>query len=489
MSQKLEMALPLQEIKQLRHRPNHAARRPLQVRLSRADFHSSCKSFFKIEFASQDITAFGGLELIRRYFRLIELGRTVRSVFARYEVGGDYRAIDMILVIVVLILAGGRRLDHLNYLCEDPLVKRFCGLLRLPRERSVARWLKRFGHKSLEAWVEINSQIVCAAIEKEKLGRLTLDIDGSVITTGASVSWAFRGFNPHHRKNPSYYPILAHLAQTGHILRLKNRPGNIHDSKGAVVFLRDLIDDVRIRLGRALPLEFRMDGAFFQQEIIALLDRKAAGYAIKVPFFKWLGLLPLIRDRQRWHRLRGGMGCFELSLNIAAWQRTLRVVVYRKPVHHETKKNYQLDLFDPDDGYFEYSAVGTNLDLSAAALWDFMAGRGAQEKTFAELKGEWALDVVPTHHYGANSAWQQISILGHNLLRNFQLHTLATPKPRSRKRTYRFFLQSLKTIRFKLIHQPARIVKPQGYQVLRFSVAPPVEQLIKTIDQKLKSAA
>jgi Transposase DDE domain group 1 len=483
------MALPLQEIKQLPHRPNHAARRPLQVRLSRADFHSVCKSFSRIEFASQDITAYGGLELIRRYFRLIQLGHTVRSVFARYAVGGDYRAIDMILVMVVLILAGGRRLDHLNYLCEDPLVKRFCGLLRLPRERSVARWLKRFTHKSLQAWVELNSQIVCEAIEKEKLGRLTLDIDGSVITTGAKVSWAFRGFNPHHRKDPSYYPILAHLAQTGHILRVKNRPGNVHDSKGAVGFVRDLIDDVRMRLGKSLPLEFRMDGAFFQREMIDLLERKGAGYAIKVPFFKWLGLLPLIRDRQRWQGLREGMGCFELSLHIAAWEKTLRVVVYRKPVHHETKKNYQLDLFDPDDGYFEYSAVGTNLALSAGALWDFMAGRGAQEKTFAELKGEWALDVVPTHHYGANSAWQQISILGHNLIRNFQLQTLATQKPRTRKRTYLFFLQSLKTLRFKLIHQPARIVKPQGYCVLRFSVAQPVQTLIQMIDQKLKSAA
>jgi len=459
------------------------------VRLSRADFHSACKGFFKIEFASQDIPAFGGLELIGRYFRLIKLHRRVQSVFARYGVGGDYRAIDMILVIVVLILVGGRRLDHLNYLCEDPLVKRFCGLLRLPRERSVARWLKRFTHKTLEALVELNSEIVCETILKERLGRLTLDIDGSVITTGASVAWAFRGFNPHHRKDPSYYPILAHLAQTGQILRVKNRPGNVHDSKGAVAFVRDLIEDVRRRLGRSLPLEFRMDGAFFQREMIELLERKEARYAIKVPFFKWLGLLALIRERQHWQALREGMGCFELSLNIAAWEKTLRVVVYRKPVHHETKKNYQLDLFDPDDGYFEYCAVSTNLTLSAGALWDFMAGRGAQEKTFAELKGEWALDVVPTHHYGANSAWQQISILGHNLLRNFQLHTLATPKPRSRKRTFRFFLQSLKTIRFKLIHQPARLVEPQGYSVLRFSVAPPVQTLIQMIDQKLKSAA
>jgi hypothetical protein len=483
------MALPLQEIKQLRDRLNQPARRPLQVRLSRADFRCACKSFFKIEFASQDITAYGGLELIRRYLGLIKLSDRVQSVFSRYGLGGDYRAIDMILVIVGLILAGGRRLDHLNYLCDDPVVKRFCGLLRLPRQRSVARWLKRFTHKSLMGLAEINSQIVCEAVKKEKLGRLTLDIDGSVITTGASVSWAFRGFNPHRRKDPSYYPILAHLAQTGHILRVKNRPGNVHDSKGAVAFLRELIDEVRMRLGRSLPLEFRMDGAFFQRKIIELLDRRGAKYAIKVPFFKWLGLLPMIRECQRWYPLKEGMGFFELPLHIAAWKKTLKVVVYRKPVYHETKKNYQLDLFDPDDGYFEYSAVSTNLTLHAGALWDFMAGRGAQEKTFAELKGEWALDAVPTRHYGANSVWQQICVLGHNLLRNFQLQTLATPKPRSRKRTYRFFLQSLKTLRFKLIHQPARLVKPQGYHVLRFSVAPHVQQLIETIDQKLKSAA
>ena len=114
------------------------------MRLSRADFRSACKGFFRLEFTSQEITAFGGLELIRRYFRMIEPHRRVQSVFPRYGVGGDYRAIDMILVIVGLILVGGRRLDHLNYVCTDPMVKRFCGLLRLPRERSVSRWLKRF---------------------------------------------------------------------------------------------------------------------------------------------------------------------------------------------------------------------------------------------------------------------------------------------------------------------------------------------------------
>jgi hypothetical protein len=89
--------------------------------------------------------------------------------------------------------------------------------------------------------------------------------------------------------------------------------------------------------------------------------------------------------------------------------------------------------------------VATNLSLSLPALFAFIAGRGAQEKTIAELKGEFALDVVPTKDYTANSAWQQLSILAHNVARSFQLDTLAEPKPRSRKRTYAYLFRSMRT--------------------------------------------
>jgi len=423
--------------------------------------------------------------VIRRYFRLIGLHRRIQRAFRHYRLGGDYQAVDMILVLLGLLLVGGRRLEHLAYVSADPLVKRFCGLSRLPRETTVARWLKRFTLQSLQALVELNSEIVCEAIAREGLGRLTLDVDGTVITTGNKVAWAFRGFNPHHRKHHSYYALLAHLAQTGHILKVKNRPGNVHDSKGSVPFLRELIADLRTRVGRKMLLEFRMDGAFFQKLVIDLLEAKETLYAIKVPFFKWLGLVPLIRGQKQWHTLQGGLSCFEESLEVPAWNKTLRVVVYRKPVPHKSRKNYQLDLFDPDNGHFEYSAVTTNTKLTPAALWDFMAGRGAQEKTYGELKGEWALDTVPTNHYSANSAWQQITILGHNLLRSFQLETIAPVKPRSRKRTFSFLLQNMRTIRFKLIHQPARLVRPQGYSVLRFSVSQATRSFIEAIDQKL----
>lgn len=51
------------------------------------------------------------------------------------------------------------------------------------------------------------------------------------------------------------------------------------------------------------------------------------------------------------------------------WGLQLRVVICRKQVAHRTRKNLQLDLFSPDDGHLEYSAVATNLRLRPRAPW------------------------------------------------------------------------------------------------------------------------
>ncbi len=207
----------------------------------------------------------------------------------------------------------------------------------------------------------------------------------------------------------------------------------MHDSKQAVACLRELIDGLHTRVGRAVPLEFRMDAAFFQRTILGLLARRRCAYAIKVGYWSWLPLKQLAADARTWLPVAPGVTGFEHDLTIPQWNLRLRVMIYRKHVQHQTAKNFQLDLFTPDDGHFEYGAVATNMTLGLPALFAFACGRGAHEKTLAELKGEFALDVVPTNHYGANSAWQQLSVLAYNLARNFQLDTLAEPKRRSRK--------------------------------------------------------
>jgi Transposase DDE domain group 1 len=229
-----------------------------------------------------------------------------------------------------------------------------------------------------------------------------------------------------------------------------------------------------------------MDAAFFQQNLLKLLARHHCFYAVKVPFCQWTGVKALVGAQSRWSAVAADIDCFETRLALATWGLELRVVVYRKRVHHRSLKHYQLDLFSPDDGYFEYSAVATNLTLTPPVLWDFAAGRGAQEKTLAELKGEFALDAVPTNHYGANSAWLQLCVLTHNLMRGFQLHLgLATPKPPSRKRTYSYRIASMKTLRFLLINRAARLARIAGRRTLRFSANPATEALYERIAQRL----
>ena len=143
----------------------------------------------------------------------------------------------MVLVILALIISGGKRLRHLLFVDDDPIVPRFCGLKRMPTPRTVGRWLAEFRARHLPRLAWINALVSARAIRQTSTRRLTIDVDGSVVSTGLQVQWAQRGFNPHRRKVPSYYPITAYEAQSGQILRVQNRPGNIHDGKAAFGFL------------------------------------------------------------------------------------------------------------------------------------------------------------------------------------------------------------------------------------------------------------
>ena len=163
-------------------------------------------------------------------------------------------------------------------------------------------------------------------------------------------------------------------------------------------------------------------------------------------------LKQLAAEARIWLPLAPGVTGFEHDLAIPQWNLRLRVMIYRKHVLHQTAKNFQLDLFTPDDGHFEYYAVATSMTLGLPALF---------------------------------SAWQQLSILAYNLARNFQLDTLAEPKPRSRKRTYAYLLRSMRTLRFLLIARAGRLTRIGGRNVLRLAQNPATQVLYTRVEHAL----
>ncbi len=459
------------------------------MRRSRTDLRARVNGDLQLEFADVALTSYAGLELFGQYLRATNFNATVRAACAGMTGRGDFGAVAMVRLLIGLLVVGGRRLCHLAYLQDDPLVQRFCEVQVVPTARTVSRWLQGFTMTTVASLQAINTAVIARVLATLGVRTWTIDVDGVVVSTGLQVERAFRGFNPHHRKVPSYYPIMAHLAETTHVLRVKNRSGNVHDGKAGLPFLRDLW----AQLGTLLPgggtVRFRMDGAFFRQDVLQWLGARPAGYAIKVPFYRWLDLQQYIRAQPTWRAVAPGITGFVVPAAATPWGHPVWVAIYRKHVHHKATKNYQLDLFDPNDGHYEYSAVTSNLAFTLANLWRFACGRGNHEKTIAQLKTGLAFHTVPTMAYAANSAWQHLVVLVHNLLTNFQIETGATRRSPTRKRTVLPVLQTIQTLRFVLFNRAAQIVRPGGAFRLRLTDNAATRQTFTRIRDALPKVA
>jgi hypothetical protein len=459
------------------------------VRIGKRGFAARIKGDLRIEFGPEKLTSFAGLELFRRFLRQLGFQRALSNAEKKAAVGGDFSLASTVLTLLGMLLVGGKRLHHLSFLQDDPLFLRFAGLWRSPNERSVARALQRLSHRTWPELDRLSSVITRPALEAVAAKRWTIDIDGTVISTGQSVERAMHGYNPGHRKNPSYYPIVAALAQTSHVIGHQNRSGNVNDCHRAGSFLRTVVRRAKTELGLSGIFEVRADCAFFKQDFLVALDRLDLEYSVKVGMWPWLNIRSIVQKKreQEWQwvdRQLGLQGTFA-SLPIRQWGRTERIAIFRKRVSRRPIKEWQLDLFHPDDGYWEYSVVATNKSLGLRALWHFQAGRGVQEKTIGELKSGHAFGAVPTLRYAANTAWQKLNILAHNTAVSFQILALPTPRAAVPQRTALFRLRSIATLRFEWLSKAARIVRPGGALVLRLADNPATRAAYERIERAL----
>ena len=280
------------------------------------------------------------------------------------------------------------------------------------------------------------------------------------------------------KNDPRVSPFAELLARAGFVVLVPDLPSfrTLHAHPDNLAELGAAVDAVTARRDLAPRGRAGLFGISYAGGI-AVLAALDPARARRVPFVAAVGAYADLDAALRFLAtgrmfLRGRM-------------RVVKPDPYGRLVHQRSAKNYQLDLFDPNDGYYEYSAVATNLDLSGRKLWHFMCGRGAHEKVIGELKNGLAFATIATRHYGANSAWQQLVALSHNLITNCQIETGAPSRPRSAKRTAIHVLKSMQTLRFELFHRAGRLVHPDGVTFLRMARNEPTRRLFLRIAEHL----
>lgn len=443
----------------------------VSMKISRTEVHWKARALPEIRFEDQQLTSFAGLVVFQPMFERLSLKRRLAACFAHLKVSPIFGHSTVVMLLIVHLLIGYRRLQELRFYEDDPMVKRVLGLKRLPDVATVSRTLDGVDQRAVKAQRELSRSLVLARLKELALPRVTLDFDGSVLGTTRWAQGTAVGYNKKKKGQRSYYPLFCTVAQTGQVLDVHHRPGNVHDSNGARAFILACISEIRQILPTA-RIEVRMDCAFFSDEIIGVLETLGILYTVSVPFERFPELKARIERRPFWRRADRNTRFFECRWKPKCWQNKRRFLFIRTRERVQRKEPVQLTLFAPHEYGYQFKVILTNQPLSARKVLALHNGRGAQEALFAELKSQTQMDYIPCNRLHANQTWLLAAIMAHNLNRELQMSAEQPERSTTEQRAPWWSFVRLGTRRMNIIQRAGRLTRPNGRLTLTMSANP-----------------
>jgi hypothetical protein len=434
------------------------------------------------------MSRFAGLVIFQGLFQKLDLRVKFRRCFAHLDGNWHYQGGTLFLLLVVQMLLGCRRLRETDFLRDDPVVRRVVGLWSLPSVSTMSRLLSRADGRSVTNIRRASRELVLERMVQEQLRVVTLDFDGTVQSTKGHAEGTAVGFNKKKRGARSYYPLLCTVAQHSQIFDLHHRSGNVHDSNGALPFMRDAHQRLRARLPRA-RIETRFDSAFFQEPLLDSLAKNGIEFTGSVPFNRFPILKQIVEQTREWTTINATWSWAPCPWKPKKWSDGHRMVLYRKRRAKQRKGPMQLDLFEPREYEYEYKVIVTSKVSSPATILHFHNGRGSQEKLIGECKQHAALDVVATRTSNGNQLFTLAGVFAHNLTRELQMMTRPPHRGTWPKRPARWCFESLGSIRQRLLLRAGRVLRPQGRLTLRISAAGQARTDIERYTQAIRLAA
>jgi len=451
------------------------------MKIAKSLFRARKTTLPDIRFEKQNLTSFAGIVVFQKLFADIDLNKrlsrcrpnTPRRTHASFTL--------LMRLLIVHALLGMRKLRDVDLYREDPVVKGALGVAAVPSVPTISRMLYDCDQSSVESLRVQNRDMVAERLTTEGLATVTLDFDGSVISTYGKAEGVAAGFNK-KKGMRSYYPLFCTVAQTGQILDLLHRSGNVHDSNGAIDFVASCVRHIRKVLPQA-RIETRMDSAFFSEEMIKALEDLRVEYAISVPFERYHFLKDMIARRRRWKNIPGydkRKAAFENKWKPKCWRKKARFIFVRTANPLQTKGPLQLDLFEPKEFGYDYKSVVTNKKTSIKNTTCFLEGRGSQEGVFGEIKSQGALAYIPCKREAANKTYMLCAIMAHNLCRELQMRTWDKNRSTNNSRAPLWVFEKIHTLRNAFICKAGRLTNLSGKRTLTLNKNALVERYLRT---------
>lgn len=376
---------------------------------------------FKVKKSRFHVSSFCGLPLLHHVAHWLGIPDEADRLLALKERRRGYSVSQLLMSLVMLLTAGGERLDDIRMLRGDPVIRALSSLDTIPDATTLGRFLKRFRKPDLAALAQLSTSLAGRIQQHCSPDEATLDVDSSLILTDKQdAQTTYIG-------QSGYNPLFAFLAETKTTLLAQFRPGNASPGAGAVPFLRRCI--------RALPkttsrVYLRSDSAWYQAQVTDYCQQHNIQFSITADKDYSVNQLIASLPEEAWQPFEDQQ-ITEVVHSMGRSRYAFRLILLRRPKH-------QQDLFDR----YVYGAIITNREDDPATVVRWHRQRADCENIIKENKHGFALAHLPSGSSDANAAFTYAVTLAYNLVQAMK-HLLLPPG---------WTNLTIKNLRFRLLH-------------------------------------
>lgn len=366
------------------------------------------------DFEAKDLTAYGGLFPVATMLEKLGFQQLVAETLTVKRVPRVMSVCQFVQAIVLAIYVGFSRLNHMQFIQQEPMLTGVLKVKKLPPQCTFWRFLNslriQIAAQLLKVQRRLRQRVWEAANVDLKV--VTIDTDTTVHTLFGRQMGGRKSYNPKHRGKRSYQPILSFLAETREYVAGELRNGDRPSGKQIAQHL----DQVEAGLPKQVETVYgRADSGFYCWEAVQWYEahhwryvisaRKTARLIEQLEAAQWTGSPKTDADGQ----------C-EFQYQPEGWEKGCRFVALRyqkkpKPKSEGDPEQYQL--FDTPQ--YSYRVFVT--DFTEPIWWVewFYRQRGGAENLIKEANNDAGLAAHPSRRFETNRNYFQLAMLAYNL--------------------------------------------------------------------------
>ena len=424
---------------------------------------------------SETLTGRGGLALVSRYLRGIELLPELERVFGSLRRSRKGQPIRTLFHQLICFFVDGtsRHLVRFDELREDA---GYAGAIETAREQMVSsHMVKRFFQAfcGVQCWLfrRVLQQLFLWRVKRGQPGVIVLGIDAMVMDN--SEADQREGVQPTYKKGVKGFAPLQ-ITWERFVIDAVFRGGSKHSNADRTVgqAIGHLVTFLRRHYRADVAIVLRMDSGFFDQKLFALCEELGIGYVCGGRLYDELQATVAPAEAAQWASYRNGKQAwqyFEFADQRRSWRQARRAL-YLRPVYEE--EQCLLQFARPETVLYTNLGCGELIDglLAGEGCGDWTRpqriielyhDRGADELVHRALK-DFATEALPFQRFAANAAFYYTMLVAFFVYESFKEDVTAPVVPVTAYPT---------RVRRVALDFAAKIVRTGGRTILKVTTA------------------